>query len=80
MAECIQTFMATDEEGQDYRIHVLQEYVNAGTRGDPSQRAPGLKRLVTDDGFTVNRRDKGRYTVLAFDGQIEVCSDDPDAP
>ena len=76
--ELLQDFTALDDDGNEYRLKVYQENVPAGTRDNPSAVIPGLKRIVTDDGESVNRVRKGVYKIVAS-GTV-VRSSDPGAP
>lgn len=72
------SFNAVDDEG---RTHVLRECVDiidAGTLGDPNAEEEGMKSIITSDGGSVNRLDKGHYQVVGT-GQ-HLFSDDPNAP
>ncbi len=63
MEKLIQEFPATADDGTPHVLYVYQDFLDAGTRGDPSAQVPGLKRIVTDVGLSVNRVDKGKYKV-----------------
>lgn len=78
MQERAHEFMAVDNTGTEHRLLVYQEYVSTATRANPSAVAPGLKRIVTEDGQSVNCIKKGQYKVVAT-GAI-LRSSDPSAP
>lgn len=78
MEEKHQEFMAVDEAGAQHRLLVYQDYVPVATRANPSAVAPGMKRIVTENGESVNRVKKGEYQVVGS-GAI-LRSSDPGAP
>ncbi|HUU84581.1 MAG TPA: hypothetical protein VM243_13870 [Phycisphaerae bacterium] len=78
MEEQSQEFMAVDETGTEHRLLVYRDYVSAATRANPSGMAPGLKRIVTQEGERVNRLKKGAYQIVATGAILRSC--DPDAP
>ena len=71
-------FTVTREDGSQLVLVELQELIPVPSRGDPHAVAPGLKRLVTEDGDPANREAKGRYRLVST-GEI-LTSDDPAAP
>lgn len=71
-------FTAVDDSGREYRLRVYQEYVSVGTRADPSAVAPGMKRIVTEDGESVKLLGKGDYQIVVTG--VILRSSDPDAP
>lgn len=73
-----QEFTAVDGQGNKYRLLVYQQNVRAGTRGEPSTVIPGQKRIVTEDGKSVNRLKKGEYEIV--ETHVVLRSSDPDAP
>jgi hypothetical protein len=78
METLIQTFEASDDQGTTHTLHVYQEHVPAGTRANPNATVSGMKRIVTANGLSVNRRGKGEYEIVQT-GQI-LRSSAPDAP
>lgn len=74
----IQTFEASDDEGTTHTLHVYQEHVPTGTRANPNATDPGMKRILTANGLSVNRRGKGEYEIVQT-GQL-LRSSVPDAP
>lgn len=78
MEEPHQKFTAFDEDGKEYRLRSYQGYASAATRANPSAVAPGLKRIVTEDGESVNRVKKGEYEIVATG--VILFTSDPDAP
>ncbi len=78
MEELHQQFTAVDHDGKKYPLRVYQERLPVGTRATPSAVAPGQKRIVTEDGESVNRVKKGKYKIVATGVILHSC--DPDAP
>jgi hypothetical protein len=74
----MQTFTASDQTGQVYRLEVHQEYSSAATRADPSAVVPGQKRILTEYGESVTRIEKGKYEIVQTG--VIVRSSDPAAP
>lgn len=71
------SFVAVDKENNQYKILILTELVGY-------QRLEGLKTLTTETGLHVNKLKSGHYQILTedfFDNpQIDIFTDDPDAP
>ena len=78
MEELTQEFTATDEEGTEYRLLLYQDFVPAHTFDNPSAVVPGLTRILTEDGESVNRVKKGEYEIVQTG--VRLRSSDPDAP
>jgi hypothetical protein len=78
MEEASYQFTAVDDAGIPYRLVVYEERVSVATRADPSAVAPGLKRIVTEDGQSVNGLKKGEYQIVTTG--VILRSSDPDAP
>ncbi len=79
MEERIQTFEATDDQGNVYILHVYKKRINVATHDDPNATIlGGLKQILTGNGDHVNRKDRGEYEIVQT-GQI-LRSSDPDAP
>ena len=78
MEELTQEFTATDEDGTEHRLLVYQQFIPAGSFDDPSAVIPGLRRIVTEDGESVNRVRKGEYEIVQTG--VRLRSSDPDAP
>ena len=72
------SFIAVDEGGTEYQLHILSEIIDAGTKDDPDAELEGLKRIQTDDGRLVNHKGKGKYEIVES-GEI-LTSGDPEAP
>lgn len=72
------TFTAQSEDGREFTIHQFINFIEAGTMDDPNAVVEGLKRLVTSEGDSVNRIEKGKYEIVQ--GGIVLTSDDPEAP
>ena len=73
-----QEFTAVDESGREYRLRVYQESVSASTRANPLAVAPGVKRIVTEHGESVNRLKTGEYQIVATG--VILRSSDRDVP
>ena len=78
MEELIQEFTATDEDGNEYPLLVYQEFVPVRSRKSPSASIPGLKRITTEEGESVNCLEKGKYEIVVTGVLLE--SSDPAAP
>ena len=78
MEELIQEFTSTAEDGSEHVLYVYQDFRDAGTRSEPSAQVPGLKRIATADGLSVNRLGKGEYEVVQ--SGVILRSRDSDAP
>jgi hypothetical protein len=78
MEKLIQQCEAQDENGDVHTLLVYQNEIGIPTRGNPNAVAPGMKRIVTENGETVARIAKGRYRIVQ--SNIELVSDSPDAP
>jgi hypothetical protein len=78
MERLVQEFEAREENGTIHRLRVYQKLVDAGTQANPHAVVPGLKRIVTEKGETVNRLQKGKYQVVLTG--ILLYSDSPEAP
>jgi hypothetical protein len=73
----IGSFTAESADGQQYKIHVFQDFHDVRTRGGTSQ-LEGHKTLKTTDGEHVNRIDKGHYEIVGI-SNIPLTSNDPKA-
>ena len=78
MEKLVHEFTAIDDEGKEYKLLVYQEFISVATRKNPSGLVPGLKRIVTEFGDSVNRQNKGEY-VITQSGTV-LRSSHPDAP
>lgn len=78
METLIQSFEAWDGRGITHTLHVYQKQISAATRGDPTATIPGMKRIVTSDGDSVNWRGRGEYEIVQT-GEI-LRSTESDAP
>ena len=78
MEKCIQKFEAVGGNEQKYILEVYQEFVDAGTRGDPHATIPGMKRICTQDGLEICRIAKGEYGIVQTDEVLRSSA--PDAP
>ena len=78
MREHTLTFTAKSEDGREFTIYQFTDLVDTGTRGDPNAAVEGLKDLVTSEGDSVNRIEKGKYEIVQQG--LRLTSDDADAP
>ncbi|MCI0332613.1 MAG: hypothetical protein L0228_05255 [Planctomycetes bacterium] len=75
------TFIATDDDGNDYMIHVLQgEHAIVGAGGRRSMSPDAMKEMQTDGGRHVNFIGPGEYEVIDGTRAIRVTSTDQNAP
>ena len=75
--EVVRTFIATDAAGARYTVRVIQKFIRTSGFGDHSEPwTPGLKRLETAEGVSLDPLDSGRYRTR--DGMI-LTSNDPSA-
>jgi hypothetical protein len=75
------TFVARDEGGREYTIHILTYTVNVGNRSDPNAEREGMTpSLRTSEGQPVNRLGKGKYEMLHPIRNVRLTSTDPNAP
>jgi hypothetical protein len=75
------SFVARDEEGREYTIHILTYTVSVGNRSDPNAEREGMtSSLRTSDGQPVNRLAKGKYEMLHPVRNVRLTSEDPNAP
>ena len=75
------SFVARDEDGREYTIHILTYTVNVGNRSGPNAEREGMtSSLRTSDGQPVNRLEKGKYEMLHPIRNVRLTSDDPNAP
>ncbi len=66
MENIVDRFIAVDENGNEYELSVYQKIVEARTRGG-THRMPGMKRISTSDGLSVNRIDDDTYKIVLTD-------------
>lgn len=57
-------FRARTESGKEYIIIQYQEFISAATFDNPHAEIPGLKRLSTSDGFSVNYIDPTTFKII----------------
>jgi len=72
------TFSAKAEDGREYVIYEYSQLYEGRDFNGPFS-SEGRKFLRTQDGKSVNREAKGRYTIIDVE-RIPVTSDDPSAP
>ena len=75
------SFIARDDDGREYTIHILTYTVSVGNKSDSNAEREGMtSSLRTSDGRAVNRLEKGRYELLHPVRNVRLTSDDPNAP
>lgn len=72
------SFLAFDDEGNEYVIHQFVKILDASSMDNPGGEVQGLKSLRTAQGQAVNYVEKGQY-ILAVTGKA-LYSDDEKAP
>lgn len=72
------SFDAFDDQGNRHVLHVFVDIIDSGVMGDPDAELEGLWSIITDDGESVNRLNKGEYLVVATG--LVLKSSDPSAP
>jgi len=70
------TFTALGDDGRQYTVHVFTDFTATGE--GPHAEVEGQKELRTEDGWQINRLQKGRYQVAQTG--VVLCSNAPDAP
>lgn len=78
-----QSFPAIDNHGSQYMLTPSYSSADgADDTGHPTYAAADCIGLVTADGRTVTRLDKGRYMITDPDANLQTAlfSDDPHAP
>ena len=70
------SFKAKDANGNVVTINIHTDFITSKSQG--RLVTPGAQSLTTDDGYSVNRLDKGKYEIVAT-GEV-LASDDPTAP
>ena len=63
MEEIVAQHLVEDEHGNQYRILEIQEYVDASSL-DSRAKIPGMKRLETDSGLSVNLVDENTFEIV----------------
>ncbi len=58
------TVIARSEAGEELTILEYTDFIDIGTFSDPRGVAPGRKSLLTLDGRSVNRIQKGKYEIV----------------
>jgi hypothetical protein len=76
------SFVARDASGKEHTIYIRWQTVPAPSRGEPNATAVTGCSLSTARGEHVNPAGPGKYVILSdgFEDDIEVTTDDPDAP
>ena len=74
----IGTFETRDSRNRLVTLAIYQEYLDAGTKGDPLAERKGRKRIMTMDGRHVDKVGTARYRIM---GTSDVLTtEDPGAP
>ena len=71
------TFQARGDDGREYTVLIVTEYLREGTYDDPHGVVEGSKGLRTAEGAEVKRLRKGEYQLVDSGGILR--SDAPDA-
>ena len=72
------TLNTRGSSGRLVTLAIFQEYLDAGTRGDPNAERKGATQIMTTDGRRVTRVSKGKYRIAG--SAEDLASDDPTAP
>jgi hypothetical protein len=64
----IRTFRIKGENGKAYRVSEFVNIEDAGHSQAPNAEIRGLRRLKTEDGWSVTPLGEGRYHVVGVDG------------
>ena len=74
----VATFETRDSRNGLVQLVVYQEYLDAGTKGDPGAERKGRRRIMTTDGRLVDKIATRKYRVM---GSTEILTtDDLSAP
>lgn len=60
----IERFAAVSDDGYETTIVIYQDFVDAGTRGNPHAVIPGLKEARTISGFACNPVDDDTFQIV----------------
>ena len=76
------SFVAHDKEGNKYTIYKKQKRITIKNMRMPvaEEVETGLPWLETEEGYHVNHITKGHYRIIRGHEEIDVFSDDPNAP
>lgn len=74
----IGTFETRNSKGQPVTLVIFQEYLDAGTQGDPNAERKGRRQIMTTDGRYVDKIALRQYRIR---GSAEVLTaDESNAP
>ncbi len=82
MIKQIGSFIARDSAGKTYRINKFTDFTKSESSAGITA-LPGFSSLKTENGTHVERVAKGRYkiySILPISHDIELTSEDPEAP
>jgi hypothetical protein len=74
----VATFETLDSRNGVVQLVVYQEYLDAGTKGDPAAERKGRRRIMTTDGRLVDKIATRKYRVMG--GTETLTTEDPNAP
>jgi hypothetical protein len=72
------TFEARDSKGKLVTLAILQEYLDAGTHGDPDAERKGRRLIMSSDGRHVAKVATRKYRIAGT--AADLTADDPNAP
>lgn len=72
------TFEARDSKGKLVTLVILQEYLDAGTHGDPDAERKGRRLIMSSDGRHVAKVATRKYRIAGT--ATDLTTDDPNAP
>jgi hypothetical protein len=72
------TFEARDSMGKLYILSIYQEYLDAGTTGDPDAERRGRRIIMSSDGRHVDKVATRKYRIMGTTATL--TSDDANAP
>ena len=70
-------FRAKGEDGKTYTIVVWVEMLTSMTLGRGRKETPGMIRLRTADGLSVNRLSPGEYEIVQTDLKMTAIDPEP---
>lgn len=74
----VRTFEARNTQGHPVTLCIYQEYVDAGTQGDPNAERKGRQYILTPDGRHVDKVGTRKYRVMGTTDLLS--SEDAGAP
>ena len=73
-------FTAHSEDGREFTVDISTEYEEGVADCGRPCKVAVRQELKTSDGEDVDRIEKGKYRVLGGFEELDIFSDDPDAP